>query len=851
MKIPADLHIHSPYSRATSPRLSPAWLDRWARIKGIGLLGTGDCTHARWLEELREQLDQGEEGFYTLKREIRSAFNSGPALEEGLPEPGEDAPSLRFVLTGEISTIYKKDGKTRKVHHLVILPGFSSAAAFNAKLERLGNIRSDGRPILGIDSRDLLSLLLETDENAILIPAHIWTPWFSVLGAKSGFDSIDACYGDLASYIPAVETGLSSNPPMNWALSGLDRFSIISNSDAHSPDKLGREATIFEMEQSYASLRKALRHEGGKILGTIEFFPQEGKYHYDGHRKCGVCLDPAEAAATGGICPVCGKVLTRGVMSRVLELADREVDETAVCPPDTEAANRRPYYSLIPLNEILGELLGRGGGSKKVEAAYGNLIKKGGSEFSLLMEKDLACIEGLKIPGLSGELLAEAIGRMRSGKVLVDPGYDGEYGSVKVFDGKVPAFMGGSLFEELPGIKSAEKAPGIPKAAAGKKDGPKRNAPAPPQGGTFSFVPDQAQQEAVAYNGRRALIIAGPGTGKTAVLADRIVRLIEKEGADPASILAVSFTIKAAAELRERILRFSDPSGGADPAAVTAATFHSFCCSVLREEYAAAGLRQDFKILGEEERDALLAGICSSDKNRRGRKKTAPRRLGGYIEERKRFLLLPGETTSLFAAECPAPDPLLEELYGEYRLSLREGGALDFEDLVAGAVRLLFAQERVLRSLRRRFRYIFVDEYQDINLAQYALIRRLAPGDDESPSLWVIGDPDQAIYGFRGSDKRFIDRFLEDYPEACRFELTRSFRCAEPIIRAAGQLTGKQLKGVSLEAPDTELKLFRTGYPSAASEAEGIARSIAGLVGGTSFFAIDSLRRVHTPAPWG
>jgi superfamily I DNA/RNA helicase len=589
-------------------------------------------------------------------------------------------------------------------------------------------------------------------------------------------------------------------------------------------------------------LRKALWREEGKILGTVEFFPQEGKYHYDGHRKCGVCLGPAEAAAAEGICPVCGKALTRGVMSRVLELADREVDETAACPSDTEAANRRPYHSLIPLNEILGELLGTGTGSKKVEAAYGNLIKKGGSEFSLLMEKDLACIEGLRIPGLSGELLAEAIGRMRSGKVLVDPGYDGEYGSIKVFGGKVPAFMGESLFEELPEERKrgAEKTPGIPKTAAKKKDGPKGSAPAPRQDGTFSFVPDQAQQEAVSFNGKWALIIAGPGTGKTAVLSARIVRRIEKEGADPASILAVSFTIKAAAELKERILRFSDPSGSADPAAVTAATFHSFCCSVLREEYAAAGLRQDFKILGEEERDALLADICSRGKNLRGRKKTPPRRLGDYIEERKRFLLLPGETSSPFAAECPAPDPQIEELYGEYRLSIRTMGALDFEDLVAGAVRLLSVQERVLGSLRRRFRYIFVDEYQDINLAQYALIRRLAPGDDESPSLWVIGDPDQAIYGFRGSDKRFIDRFLEDYPEACRFELTRSFRCAEPIIRAAGQLTGKHLKGVSLEAPDSELKLFRTGYPSAASEAEGIARSIAGLVGGTSFFAIDS-----------
>ena len=257
VKLIAYLHIHSRYSRATSPLLTPPWLERWARIKGITLLGTGDCTYPLWLDELRTQMDDAEEGLYVLKKEVRDTFNAGPAMTEGLPLPQGETP--RFVLTGEISTIYKKDGKTRKVHHVIILPDFRAAAAFNARLEGLGgNIRSDGRPILGLDSRDLLSLLLETDDRSMLIPAHIWTPWFSALGEKSGFDSIEECYGDLAARIPAVETGLSSNPPMNWALESLDRYSIISSSDAHSPDKIGREAAIFDMELSFSSLRQAL-----------------------------------------------------------------------------------------------------------------------------------------------------------------------------------------------------------------------------------------------------------------------------------------------------------------------------------------------------------------------------------------------------------------------------------------------------------------------------------------------------------------------------------------------------------------------------------------------------------------
>jgi uncharacterized protein (TIGR00375 family) len=874
MRIIADLHIHSRFSRATSSRLNLAYLDRWAQIKGIQLLGTGDCTHPRWLAELREQLDEGEEGFYTLKDMVRAEFDAGPAREEGMPRGGAGAEGLtRFVLTGEISTIYKSGGVTRKVHHVIILPDFKAAAVFQTKLERMGNISSDGRPILGIDSRNLLTLLLDADDRALLIPAHIWTPWFSVLGARSGFDSVEECYGDLTSRIPAVETGLSSNPPMNWALSTLDKFSIISNSDAHSPDKLGREATIFDMEPSYPSLAAALWRRGGSagggIAGTIEFFPQEGKYHYDGHRKCGCWLEPEEAAAAGGLCPVCGKALTRGVMGRVLELADRPVDETQAAPEDPGGGNRRPYRSLIPLREILGELLETGAASKKVEALYGALVEKSGGELGFLMDLPLADIEGFRFPGLSGELLAAAVGRMRSGQVSISPGYDGEYGVIRAFGpGEQPAlrsqtelFTDGAPSSGPPETRTrgrplagaAPRAQNTPGTASALKTALNTlNTGTQPRPAPFRL--NDEQEKVAAWQGKQAIIIAGPGTGKTATLAARISRLAA-EGIEPRSILALSFTIKAAAELEERIRA----AVGEKAAGITAATFHSFCLSLLKEQAGKHGVPKDFRIAGEGERESLLQKICAgSRKAAAGKKRNGFQRLGEYIERRKRFLLLPGESLPKFGGPgfeplirlaeelgIPETEPDREKLYGRYRDRLRLSGLLDFDDLVVGTVRLLGGNREQLLAYRSRFRFIFVDEYQDINFAQYALIRLLtgeaedlfpyAGVQSEPPFLWVIGDPNQAIYGFRGSDRRFIERFLNDYPGAGEFHLSQSFRCAVPIIKAAGRLMDTRLRGL-----EREVTLFRHEYPTEKAEAEGIARRVSRLIGGASFFAIDS-----------
>ena len=347
----ADLHIHSKYSRATSRDGDAPHLDLWPRRKGIGLLGTGDFTHPAWRAELTEMLVEAEEGLYRLRDEYR------------LPcETAGDTP--RFVVSGEISTIYKRGGKTRKVHHVILLPGLEAAEALSHRLEAIGNLHSDGRPILGLDSRDLLEITLDCCPQAIFIPAHIWTPHFSLFGAFSDFSTLEECYGDLSGHIHALETGLSSDPPMNRRLSMLDRCLLVSNSDAHSPAKLGREANVLEGPLSYPALRRALE-TGEGLHGTVEFYPEEGKYHLDGHRRCQCCLEPAETAALGGRCPVCGRALTVGVLSRVEQLADRAAP----------APLPRPFESLIPLPEVLADCLGVGPASKRVQETYISLIR--------------------------------------------------------------------------------------------------------------------------------------------------------------------------------------------------------------------------------------------------------------------------------------------------------------------------------------------------------------------------------------------------------------------------------------------------------------------------------------------
>lgn len=409
MKFFADLHIHSKYSRATSKEMSPESLWKWAQVKGIKVIGTGDFTHPAWFSELKNKLEPTGKGLFYLKDGFRSGDVPASCLSE-----------VYFMLSAEISCIYSKNGKTRKVHCIVCTSDFAGAAKINKKLSMIGNLSADGRPILGLDAKNLLKTVIDVSPETMLIPAHAWTPHFSVFGAMSGFDSLEECFDELTPHIAAIETGLSSDPPMNWRISALDSITLISNSDAHSPAKLGREANIFDTNISYADIVNAIKTKKG-FLGTVEFFPEEGKYHYDGHRSCNVCLSPKETRTYDYLCPSCGKKITVGVMHRVEKLADRKNGYRPEGVPD--------YYSIIPLAEIIAESNGVGVNSKTVQRIYFKMIEELGNEFSVLIEASPQDIDRSGWP-----LIADAVSRMRNHEIHIAPGYDGEYGRIRIFE---------------------------------------------------------------------------------------------------------------------------------------------------------------------------------------------------------------------------------------------------------------------------------------------------------------------------------------------------------------------------------------------------------------------------------
>ena len=426
MRFFADLHIHSRFSRATSKDMSLESLWKWAQIKGISVIGTGDFTHPEWYKELNEKLDINNNNLLQLKDKYKVNSIPDSCVNE-----------VSFMLTTEVSCIYSKNGRVRKIHSLIFVPDFAAASKLSHALSKIGNISSDGRPILGLDAKTLLKIVLDISHETMFVPAHAWTPHFSVFGASSGFDSLEECFDELTPNIYAIETGLSSNPAMNWRLSSLDTITLISNSDAHSPAKIGREANIFDTsnpplppfskgghggitEISYEFISHAIKTKQG-FAGTIEFFPEEGKYHYDGHRSCGVNLSPEETVRHHYLCPACGKKVTVGVMHRVDKLADRE--------DGFKPSGAPPFYSMIPLQEIIAETKKVGVSSKAVTTDYLQLIEKLGNELKILMDLPLDEIENAGSP-----LLKEAISRVRSGNVHIAPGYDGEYGKIKILE---------------------------------------------------------------------------------------------------------------------------------------------------------------------------------------------------------------------------------------------------------------------------------------------------------------------------------------------------------------------------------------------------------------------------------
>ena len=786
----ADLHIHSRFSRACSKDCDIEHLSWWALRKGLTVLGTGDFTHPAWAAELRETLVPAEPGLFRVR----------PDLEQRLlrDSAATCAGTVRFMLSVEISTIYRRGERTRKVHHLIYAPSFDAADRITAALAKIGNLASDGRPILGLDSRDLLDITLSADPGCFLVPAHVWTPWFAVLGSKSGFDAVRECYADLAEHIFAVETGLSSDPAMNWACSSLDSYRLVSNSDAHSPPMLGREATVFNTDLDYFAMAAALR-TGNGLEGTIEFFPEEGKYHLDGHRKCGVRVDPEQTRALDTICPQCGKPLTVGVLHRIAELADR--------PAGFRPPGAAGFTSLVQLPEIVGEILAVGPKSKKVVGEIGRLVTALGPELTILRETPL---DDLRRAG--GSLLSEGIARLRRGEVIRDAGYDGEYGTIRLFQ---PGELDGAALFTVAGLAPADKHNNAERARVPRTGSrperrqrdatapdPEAAAPESATAGTASLLDGlDPQQRAAATADGPLLIIAGPGSGKTRTLTYRIAHQITDRGVPAGNFLAITFTRRAAQEVKDRL-------AGLCPGQPTVTTFHGLGLRILREHHQLAGLGPRFKVADETVRLQVATELTGSERD--GRK-------------------------------------LIADLDQDAKLALRRELAardlVDFDGLVEMSAVLLRDDPAVAADLRTRWPQISVDEYQDIDAVQSDLLRMIS-GD--GTGLTAIGDPDQAIYGFRGADVSIFGRFAADFPGATTVELTRNYRSSPDIVTAAMQVISP-----TTLVPGRTAVAVRGGaegvvtFDEAAdehAEAAWIAAAIDQLLGGASFHSLDSGR---------
>ena len=811
MNYVADFHIHSRFSRATSKTLDFENLYIAAQKKGITVVGTGDFTHPGWFSEIKEKLVPSEEGLFQLREDIAKQIN------EAVPDACRG--TVRFILATEISNIYKKKEKTRKNHNLVFVPNLDIAARLNSTLDAIGNISSDGRPILGLDARDLLEIVLEISEQAFLIPAHIWTPWFSLLGSKSGFDSVRECFEDLTDNIFAVETGLSSDPAMNRRVSELDGFTLVSNSDAHSPLNLGREANLLNTDLSYDSIKRAIKSgDPGQFLGTIEFYPEEGKYHFDGHRKCQICFHPETSIKNNGICPVCRKPLTLGVLYRVEMLADRsEPEKTEKYPP---------FHSLIPLTEILSELMQVGPKSKKVSQKYSALLKQLGPEFQILQILPIDTIKQAGIP-----LLDEAIDRMRRREVLITPGFDGEYGKITLFRPEERELLLGQK-----GLFEAEKSNQSETEHKQSPLFPLRPEKPAAVINNFSASSDERvllndeQRNAVEHSRGPVLVVAGPGTGKTRTLTHRIAYLISDRGISSENILAVTFTNKAAREMQDRLTALL----GQNIPLPLVATFHSFCLKILAE-------LNDGKtpaILDDRGRKALIKEAVKQIRETGIQISASYNDISDLIVSAKQQFLSPADALEIATTRIKTTE--LQAVYSTYQNLLAVEGLCDFEDLIFKVVIHFKKKPIPLKGYQNRFKYIFVDEYQDLNLGQYRLVKALSPPKKD---LFVIGDPDQSIYGFRGSDVVYFQRFLEDYPEARVIQLTRNYRSSKTILNASYQV----IKNHKLSAPEVRIysdieSVKRIGileHSSEKAEAVAVGKTIENVVGGTGFYSID------------
>ncbi|MBN2802108.1 MAG: UvrD-helicase domain-containing protein [Deltaproteobacteria bacterium] len=810
----ADLHIHSRYSMATSKKLDFIELYKGALEKGITLLGTGDFTHPGWMEEIENQLVDEKNGFFSLKPELKKSIeNSVPGALNG---------DVKFVLQVEISNIYKQDDRVRKNHNLIYAPSIEAAKKINEKLSKIGNIKSDGRPILGLSARDLLEITLESDPLSFLIPAHIWTPWFSMLGSKSGFDSPEHCFKDLYKYIFAVETGLSSDPPMNWLLSALDHLTLVSNSDAHSPKNLGREATLLDIDNSFESLLHALKTKEG-YLGTIEFFPEEGKYFLDGHRNCNICLTPKETKLADGICPVCKKPVTQGVLNRVTELADRD----EIIPENVKF----DFNSIVPINEIVAQTLGVKSGTKKVESIVNLLRRSVGSDFFTILHAPLEDIEKV-----AGAVAKEAFKRVREGDIEVSGGYDGEFGTVKIFkDDEISMIKGQMGFWAVPSVdKPLKKRSTVAKLKSSTPKAienidlfthfsQKNESIADRQKIIKEYMENplaglNSSQKIVAQSVEGPLHVnSGPGTGKTKTLVARISNLIKCSDILPKNILAITFTNQAAKELKERLQH--SVKNNFDQLTVT--TFHGFGKMLLEEFYSV----ENFKIIDNEQQIEIAEKIMGLN---------TP---GSTIKKMLNHVSHIKQST----AGCNKTNSTEEEIdfFLSYEQALKSSNSFDVDDLVQKAWKMINDNHEMSDFISKRYKSISVDEYQDINEVQSALIKLIAK---DGRNLMVIGDIDQAIYSFRGASPQLFSSFSSLYKNVKSVELNTSYRLTDKVAEIASKIINSPQSDKSINTVKQGIKVELTPCPTSKSEAEQIVIRIERLIGGSSNFSMDSGR---------
>ncbi|WP_462323730.1 UvrD-helicase domain-containing protein [Desulfoplanes sp.] len=773
----ADLHIHSRFSRATSKNLTFRNLAAWASVKGLDVVGTGDFTHPGWLAMLEDELEPEDGGLFRLK-DPKGLNREIPGMEDM-----ELPCRTRFLLSTEISSIYKRGGRVRKVHNLVYMPDLDAVKRFNAKLAQVGNIESDGRPILGLDARDLLEMVLDIHPEAHLIPAHVWTPWFSVFGSKSGFNTLEACFGDLTKEIFALETGLSSDPAMNWLWSDLDRFALVSNSDAHSGANLGREANVFHGTRDYTGMFRALKGQlsATEFRGTIEFYPEEGKYHLDGHRKCGVIIDPRETRLHGNICPVCGKPLTVGVLSRVLELADRTTPVRPVGHPG--------FTSLIPLPEIISEIVGTGPKTKKVARMYFSLIDRFGPEMQILRSVPLEDLKERSAP------LAEGIARLREDRVIKQGGFDGTYGIISVFSKEErESFKRGCRLKNIPIPSPHEK-----KTAGGGGPFPGKSV-CGEESGPAVFTPNRLQQNAMEAGGGPVLVLAGPGTGKTQTLMGRVERLLER-GENSGDILVVTFTRRAAGELRERLA-----GNGGKGQAVRADTLHGMAF-----EFWTRKLGEPPVLLSEDGARSLFA---TANPGLSGQ----PLKKAWETMNRERELGRPGSS----------------DYYLAYAGQKSVWNLVDYTDLLEFWLEQLRGEVSG-KEQNNAYAHVLVDEVQDLSPLQLSLVTRLA--GTKGDGFFAIGDPNQSIYGFRGASPDVRGYLLDRWPDLETISLEENYRSVNMVLDLA---RGVFPEGSGLTATRRDRGtgiVFTAG--TGGQEAAWMGGKILSMIGGTGHWQAD------------